>query len=74
MLLGLALVGLNLLKAGSEAQKRKEALLEWEINYALTCRRCGKSASPVNGTYNRYECYCGNKFAGAKHSGRYGHF
>jgi biotin carboxyl carrier protein len=36
--------------------------------FSLTCRRCGKLASPIPGTVNRYRCdACGNQFAQGAH-------
>ena len=55
---------------------RKERLLEaqreFELasrNLSLTCKICGKLASPIPDTGNRYRCAdCGNQFAGATHN------
>jgi hypothetical protein len=57
--------------ARQHRQAKADALKQIEHNMialALTCRRCGQVAPPIQGTGNRYRCdACGNQFAGARH-------
>jgi hypothetical protein len=34
---------------------------------SLTCHCCGKLASPIDGTMDRYRCPAGRQFRGARH-------
>ena len=50
-------------------KKIKELETEvWRVDNALNCRKCGRLAEPIEGTYSRYRCSCGNQFASARHS------
>ena len=54
--------------SGSGHERNLQSHSEDIRKFSLSCRRCGEHAKPIEGTGNRYECICGNKFAGARHT------
>lgn len=59
---------INILNGTTAERMRKEKALEQRLdNLSLTCRKCNGLARPIRGTYNRYSCECGQRFAGSRH-------
>ena len=53
---------------------QEEKIKEWKDKYSVSCNKCHDLAEPIDGTFNRYRCSCGNQFSGAHHSGTNGRF